>query len=275
MVESLSTDNNTFRYARGCNNSLVDVSQINPLDRYASSPFSCVSCSEPVVAALPKKRRRYFRHKGARPSNCSNEGYLHAAAKYAIADAFSNAIRDGRPFLLKYSTPIICDRYRSNFGIDCTYQKRAIYYDLTKRFDLVEIEASVGVFVADILLRSTIKPEDELLIEIAVTHRCTTEKISSGMKIIELVINSENDIASFQTGIDLTSENVRSFNLKAPKPKYAKCAKSCSWIAKAFFVYRDGTETTEVFDVQHLATMAKSPKIRSFRYLGKVDDYMD
>lgn len=105
-------------------------------------------CGGRTVAALPQKRRRYFRHKGSRPEGCTNESYLHAAAKHAVAEAIREAIRDRRPYNLFVTTPILCDRYEATFGLACGRRSRSFAYDLTQRFDEVGIEERVGRFSA-------------------------------------------------------------------------------------------------------------------------------
>lgn len=264
-----------FRFAIGRNNKLVDVMDIDRSDRYALGDFFCISCNSSMVAALPKQRKRYFRHKGARPTNCSNESYLHSAAKYMISDAISWSIQNRKPYHLSISTPIICERYFEDFGIRCDHQNQSHQYDLTQIFDLVDVEGQVEEFSADVLLQSTLKPTEKLLIEIAVTHPCSKEKIESGNRIVELTIKSEDDIKKFQAGIDLTLENVRHYNLKKPKPKYSICEETCSWIAKALFIHETGEATIEVFDVAYLASRARSSGIRYSRYLGRAQDYME
>lgn len=275
MAESQFTDNDRFRFARGQEGVFVDVADIDPADRYALGSFSCISCGSTMVAALPQRRRRYFRHKGGRPAVCSRESYLHAAAKHAIANSISEAIREGQPFYISSLGPIICDQYFSAFGILCEHQSKLSRYDLARQFDQVDVEAQVGVFSADVLLRSTRNSNAELLIEIAVTHPCSAEKLSSGMRILELEIKSDVDIANFQKGIDLRADNVRDYNLKPPKPRHSKCSSACSWIAKAFFIDDDGKASIEVFDVSHLASIARSPKTKFSRYIGSANHYRE
>ena len=90
----------------------------------------------------------------------------------------------------------------------CSKNKTCIFYNLyncskksLKTFDLKEFynncqeEAPIQNFKADLLLNDiTKKYKSPILIEILVTHKCSDEKINSGLKIIEIKIDSESDI---------------------------------------------------------------------------------
>ena len=66
--------------------------------------------------------------------------------------------------------------------------------DLKNNYDTCEEEAGYKGFRADLKLTHSEYPEREpIFLEIFVTHECKLDKIASGIKIIEIKINSEID----------------------------------------------------------------------------------
>lgn len=74
------------------------------------------------------------------------------------------------------------------------------------------VAANAAVFRADVLLRSSRHPGRQLLIEFAVTHRCTPEKRASGLRIVELVVRSEADVVRWAHGIAADQPGVTLLN---------------------------------------------------------------
>ena len=66
---------------------------------------------------------------------------------------------------------------------------------MKKEYDTCEEESYHNGFRADLKLSNSQHPEKEpIFLEIAVKHECDEKKIKSGIKIIELKINSEQDV---------------------------------------------------------------------------------
>ena len=87
----------------------------------------------------------------------------------------------------------------------CEMLPELFSYDLTKKFKDIRLEKHDGVFIPDLLLST--ESGEKLYVEIAVTHSSSQEKISSGAKIIELKIESEEDLAVIDSCC-LSEENV-------------------------------------------------------------------
>ena len=69
------------------------------------------------------------------------------------------------------------------------------YINLKDYYDICSIETRVeDGFIPDVLLTHSEHKERELYIEIFVTHACSEEKINSGKRIVELELNTMEDL---------------------------------------------------------------------------------
>ncbi|MDE6489643.1 MAG: hypothetical protein K2L49_00615, partial [Muribaculaceae bacterium] len=173
-----------YSYANNSSGELINVLTAQRREKYF-----CPICGEPMTPHMGQVRRWHFVHKNV--GNCSYESYLHKLAKIKIREAFLSSDH----FLLSYNAQAICS-YECPF-IDSPKCKgeKPVEFDLRKYYDTCEIEATYHQYRADLLLTSSTNPErDPVLIEIMVTHKCTEDKIRDGVRIIEIQIQSEEDI---------------------------------------------------------------------------------
>lgn len=227
------------RYTKAADGGVVDIASIGPSDRYARGPYRCLSCDHLMVPALGRTRKHHFKHKAGRPPHCVDETYLHQLGKLTLFAALSDAIKHQNKFPLLRSQQIVCDHHEAEYGVVCSNRTGAVADDITKRFDCVEMEKGVDGFIADILLTST-KTGEKLLLEISVTHRCEQEKISSGLSIVEIQINGEDDIEPLRYGIDATSANVTCYNLQVLEAIQRRCLDPCNVHCSVFLLYDSG-----------------------------------
>ncbi|AUH66877.1 hypothetical protein CX676_21545 (plasmid) [Paracoccus zhejiangensis] len=157
----------------------------------------------------------------------------------ALFSALNEAVRTGQPYWLTRNRPVVCSYYQELFGLSCTAQHAPYATDLASMFERVEIEAGVDGFVADILLTSS-KSGARMLLEIAVTHPCEKAKISSGLPIVEINIQSENAVNRLRDGIDAASSHVLSHNLPGPDAAPHLCATPCPATGLAVLLYENG-----------------------------------
>ena len=76
-------------------------------------------------------------------------------------------------------------------------------------------EHRYGGFIADLYCESYTNPNSSIFIEIFVTHECSQEKKSSGIRIIEFAIQLEEDILNIVNSTKLIeSEKVRLYKFK-------------------------------------------------------------
>lgn len=206
-------------YAFNANGKLVYIGFV----KEKGEIFTCPYCEGRMKALRGEHNKWTFEHLG---SPCEYSNYLHTLAEIRIRDWFND---DAQPKILYIDEPVTkskcCDFKSCNKvykGVNCIintqgrtirkgFDLRNFYFD-AKREVLFTINGQT--FKADILCKCKKKKQDPLFIEICVTHPCTEEKKTSGLKIIELQIKSEQDIdniISGKTPIDNVSEKLNGF----------------------------------------------------------------
>ena len=152
--------------------------------------FRCISCGREMVAKLGKKRIKHFAHK-VNEDSCDPNRYLHELAKSVLLHKFNTG-----SFKIKLNRIHQCIELSCPFDNGC---KSSIpqEYDLKEHYHNCEPEKNIDNYRADLLISGDKK--EPILIEINVTHGCTPQKINSGLKIIEIPIQSENDVEYLRT----------------------------------------------------------------------------
>lgn len=156
--------------------------------------YFCIGCGSEMSAALGNVREHYFRHTSE--NSCSSETYLHKLGKLVLKRRFYS----DKPFIIMYmAAQTACPnrekcRLRALFNCEENDEKKLRAFDLKETFDTCEEEGCVGMFRADLKLSHSKYPNRVLLLEIAVSHDCSEEKIHSGKHIIEIKIEKEADL---------------------------------------------------------------------------------
>ena len=88
--------------------------------------------------------------------------------------------------------------------------------NLKSYYNVCTTEKQIENFRADILLENSTRPIKPLLIEICVTHPCSEEKINSKLPIIEIPINSADDIKEIEKNAEVKG---KTYNIP-PKDVY-------------------------------------------------------
>ena len=141
---------------------------------------------------------------------------------------------EGGAYPLRIEHPYRCPLSGKVGGLACR-EVRA--QDLAAWYDTASVEVGVDGFVADVLLTSDrARP---LLVEIEVTHGCEPEKIAAGLRIVEVRVRDEDDVATLLDGIDTTAPNVSIHGLR-PKPRSGPCQGTCFDRARTFILFRSG-----------------------------------
>ncbi|MCQ2740389.1 MAG: hypothetical protein MJ237_09245 [bacterium] len=183
----------TYRYAYNQDKKLIDIYSLTKEERDISI-FVCLGCGKPMQAVLGKQRQ-YFRHIHIEDdATCNGETYLHLLAKYKIKELFDT--RDN--FEIGFCQTKRCTQYDNcPFQNEDSCQQKECYvvYDLKILYDTCELEKCIDGKCADILISSSKLPKRKpVLIEIFVSHVCDAEKLSTGLKIIEIPIRNERDV---------------------------------------------------------------------------------
>ena len=173
-----------YSYANNSSGELINVSTAQRSEKYF-----CPICGEPMTPHMGQMRRWHFVHKNT--GNCSYESYLHQLAKIKIREAFLFS----EHFFLSYKARAICSYECPFIGYPKCEGEKTVEFDLRRFYDNCEIEAPYHQYRADLILTSSTNPNlPPVLIEIMVTHKCTEDKINDGVRIIEIPIQSEEQI---------------------------------------------------------------------------------
>lgn len=192
-----------YAYAQDENSNIVHIDSVTKETR-GSKEFRCISCGEPLTACLGDIRDHHFRHQ--HDSNCNSETYLHRLGKLTFKRIYEECIKNGKPYLVSSMQKVECSRIYDCFKWPasvsktekcCEYRKRT--FNLTDHYDLIKEEERIGSVIPDLALRSSKDPNlKPLFIEIKVSHACDQSKIDQNYPIIEIELQSENDIGIFE-----------------------------------------------------------------------------
>lgn len=194
-----------YQYALDEENHIIDISMINKEHRIHSN-YHCPSCGRELIAKLGEKKQKHFAHKfDTEGFPCNNETYLHQLAKIKIKEKFDKS----ESFFIKLREKVICSSVENcEFATNkhLCIKERDKLVNLKKYYNLCSIEKSIKDFRADLLLENTITGIKPILIEIFVTHPCTQDKINSKLPIIEIPIQSEEDIQIIENKTELCGQ---------------------------------------------------------------------
>lgn len=175
------------RYLYAFNNECV-LTEITNAER--NNQYFCPLCLSEMIPKQGRKNKWHYAHKNS-VIKCSYESYLHKIAKELICNHFNNT----SSFKINYCVANHCNINCSfNLNPKCTWPSRR-EFNLLDYYDTCEIEAEYKGYRADLLLYNKLSSSLEpIFIEICVKHPCSQEKIESNIRIIEVKIESEDDI---------------------------------------------------------------------------------
>ena len=226
----MNSENIKYRYALDGSSRVVDIFSDQAVK---GTDYICLSCNKTLRPVKGSERQHHFRHKVQ--ANCSSETYLHNLAKRIFAQTYQECLDNGRPYIINYLVPVRCIACSSNGPCNVGQQLQSV--DLTKHFKVIDIEARNEGFIPDILLTSGV---NSLYVEIAVTHFLEDKKVNSGVRIVEIHVDSENDIELI-TSCCLSEENPRIKIANFRKvPIDLHCADQCVKSIYCFIVYPSG-----------------------------------
>lgn len=223
----------TYRYALNKFGKVQDVTTLNRTDVAHLEPFVCVGCRGRLIAKLGQKMIKHFAH--ANGEGCAGETYLHNLGKRAFLETYTNCLHSGKPFNFELKTEVTCTHFENKIDINCI-EFRNISYDLTNYFDSVFLECEHGGFVPDVMLKSSMTNE-VIFVEIAVTHKSSEKKRGSGHRIIEYVINSEDDIDLLKnTSVYESNNSIKFYNFNAKLLHRDVCGGKCQKEFRCFVI---------------------------------------
>lgn len=185
----------TYRltYALNATGQLVDVDEV-PVGNKCGC--FCPACKEPLTAKNQgAKRMHHFAHQSGTECDCAVESMLHILAKEKIREAFLSKSE----FWIEFEYKSYCTDSRSCRFIhfsECCETKRQ-RFDIKRFYDSCEQETPYDNINrrSDLKIFSSTHPErNPIYLEFFVTHASDQEKLHSGNKIIEIRIESVDDI---------------------------------------------------------------------------------
>lgn len=213
-----------YQFAINSSGNTVNAGDLIASKEVRNEKYKCLSCEHILIPVLGEKRKKHFRHKADIPVQCSLETYLHKLGKIKFYEVYNSCLAREVPFWIEIQMTQKC-HYQKQFQHLCTFSNKCKQkFDLTQYFTNIRLEKKDNSFVPDLLLTS--EQGTKLYIEIAVTHKSTRKKITSGNRIIELSIRQEQDISIFETKFLSENDKVKFFNFKREQTQNI-CAGEC------------------------------------------------
>lgn len=180
-------------YALDSNDRLTDIEEVA---NGSECGCFCPACHEPLIAKNHGMIRiHHFAHQSG--SNCkyAYESMLHHLAKEKIQEAFYH--NDEFNIELQYQS--YCSNYKQCKYIHYNDCCQSVWekFNLKKYYDSCEQECKYDTINrrSDLKFYSSTNPQREpIYFEFCVTHASDEAKLSSGKKIVEIVITDESDI---------------------------------------------------------------------------------
>ena len=154
--------------------------------------YHCPHCHAEMIRRCGENNAWHFAHK--MQDACKYDKYLHTIAEIRIQDWINSTSE----FPIGLEHIECCKRYKQCGFYDnyCNnWEHKFVIHNLKEYYGNCEREKKVKIgehtFVADLLWKNRKGDKDFIFIEINVSHPCDEIKINSGVRIIEIDINSE------------------------------------------------------------------------------------
>ena len=218
----------TYCYAHNENGQPIHIKDVT--DEYRKlHKFTCPYCHDAMKARIRGiKRCKHFAHL---TEKCTYSNYLHTIAIERIRELFDT---NNTAIWLKYKITETCSIYGCPFErANCNVYVTSKSINLREIYDTLETEKDItgkdgNQYRADILLSDSKGTEEPLLIEVFCTHKCSEDKIHSGLRIIEVQIHSEEDIdhlcesQTFEVSQSIKLYNIITEKTVMPKPSWCQ-----------------------------------------------------
>jgi len=170
----------------------------------------CSFCGEPLQAKQGTKRRHHFSHISGTECEAAYESMLHLLAKEKIQEAFYSK----ESFWIEFEYTSYCKEEKCIFVShrNRCCEKSTKRFDIKQWYDSCEQEISYDNIRrrSDLKIFSKTNPERKpIYLEFCVTHASDDAKLHSGNKIIEILIEKEDDVFSLvENGLIEKSESI-------------------------------------------------------------------
>lgn len=259
-----------YRFAYNSDQEIVDVLELSSDREELSDQYICFGCDKPLTAKTKgEKREKHFAHKNR--LSCNEETYLHRLAKMTFYRTYLNCLENNESFFIDLTYTKTCRKHEQIVGHSCNLGSMSKTHDLTVYYDSIKLEPRDDGFIPDLLLYNSIKPDQKLYIEIAVTHFLSDEKFLSDKRIIEIPIESEDDIVKICSK-RLTERDASFINFDRPSGSVTDAECTCSQTKYYFFIiYESGKcimDDSTIRDIEaKIRKVSSAAKYIKFRYL--------
>ena len=235
----MSSSQIQFRYALDENGKVVSINDV-PIEYSKRGRYFFPGTGAEMIARKGKKVAWHFAHKDGNPG--ALETYLHNTGKYLFKQVFEASDK----FTISLQAPAVCvhagdcpveERYPCHFKDYTTFDLK-VYYDKCE----IEKDFTVGndTFRPDVLLLPKNAKHDPIFVEIEVTHASTYKKRYSGIRIIEIKLENEDDFNLIEK-CHIGSQkkvNLYGFDVKKPVRKDRVANKKSIYSLRAEGIYR-------------------------------------
>jgi hypothetical protein len=266
-----------YRFAYNSDQEVIDVLEL-PSDREElSDQYICFGCDNPLIAKTRgEKREKHFAHKNR--LSCNEETYLHRLAKMTFYRTYLDCLENNEKFLIDLTYTKVCRKYEQIVGHSCNRGSLSKTHDLTIFYDSINLETRDDSFIPDLLLYNSKNADQKLYIEIAVTHFLSDEKILSENRIIEIPIETEDDIAKILSK-RLTESDVSFINFDRPSGSVTDAECTCAQKKYYYFIIYDSgkciVDDTTIREIESkirkVSSAAKYIKLRYFSDSDHID----
>ena len=202
-----------YRFAKDEDGNLVDANVFDPSERRIRKCY-CLSCGNPLIPVLGYIRKRHFRHEADKP--CNGETYLHELGKRMLKKRWD----ESSSFVITFPQEKIkkCSRDCPLKDEKCQRTESGNRQDLKKYYQTCSVEKTVknehGVFKADLLLENESDRYPPMMLEVCVTHPCSEEKQTSGIRIVEFTVKSEEDAFSLYSAAQPQKDGINFYGIQ-------------------------------------------------------------
>jgi len=254
-----------YKYAFNSKKQVVYVKELQRSTDTKNEVFTCISCENILIPKLGEVKQKHFAHKHVQ--NCSEETYLHKLAKLIFEQEYNASLSESKPFYIELKIDRRCNAHQNYFGKTCRLESINRHIDLTKRYKKISLETRIDEFIPDILL-SNMTRDKMLFIEIAVTHRITDKKAEAKFPIIEVNIETEEDLSFIKERVfSLSNPKIKliNFNIKLEEGKL--CGDfECPEKVGIFRVYKNGKSILTWESLPKAKSLIESQSKNSFLY---------
>jgi len=258
-----------YQYAKNREEELVSINSVN---KNMCEKYFCISCQEELIPKIGKIRSRHFAHKNIK-TVCSTETYLHVLGKIMFHDVYKKCIDNNEPFYIEVKQEKKCNCYEDILNKTCKWEVFE-NIDITKYFDKILYEKRIDGFIPDLCLSN--EKKDMIFVEIAVTHKVTDKKETSKHRIIEIQIETEEDLQIITNRLfSQKNDKIKFINFKTKTITGNICDGNCDKMFHYLFLDKNGKVLLKQKNLKEISNLVSFNKNNLQAYHVEDIEYSD